>query len=407
MSIYDLNDVSRPFSFLSDKNTKGKISDRAFVAALTMSLPQESASGSLEGLRRSVMEFTQECISKQSFHERLGTQKMHRNLEKVLNELRLVGEVGEIQQIAEAIGVDKIFLQDASTIALPNDARFIFKGVNTDKNSAALKVHATFELCGSCIADHSVSAATENDTNFFVNSNNFEGNLTIADLGYYSFERFTEIANEGGFFLSRLKSNATSQVVDIQDHTEVNNLNKKLNETEWTSDVVDVVCNFGDKNDPFQFRVVGFWNQQEEKYHFYVTNLLVDCKVIWLLYRIRWQVELAFKALKQSLTPDRITTSTPMIIRNLVLIYLIRHVLTMNIGNIVVSHILPDEELSLQKAAKTMNHLVRETFNFIVNSFNKNKARLINSLKLFATEFVYSKTKSRLSSLDKLRVVFT
>ncbi len=55
-------------------------------------------------------------------------------------------------------------------------------------------------------------------------------------------------------------------------------------------------------------RVIGFWNPSEKCYHWYMTNLKVYAYVIYPLYRIRWQIELIFKACKNSLNANQITS---------------------------------------------------------------------------------------------------
>ncbi len=54
---------------------------------------------------------------------------------------------------------------------------------------------------------------------------------------------------------------------------------------------------------------VGFWNPSEKCYHWYITNLKVAAHLIYPLYRLRWQIELIFKACKQSLNVNRLTSN--------------------------------------------------------------------------------------------------
>ena len=66
------------------------------------------------------------------------------------------------------------------------------------------------------------------------------------------------------------------------------------------------------KDGLFQFRVIGFWNPIDKHYyhyHWYITNLAVPSKLIYPLYRLRWQCELIFKTAKNSLNLSDIPSS--------------------------------------------------------------------------------------------------
>lgn len=391
----------RSFSFLSDSTSKSAISDKAFVAALSVVTDGEPGTGNLEALRRSVAGLTGTNVSRQSFHERMGTQKLKKNLLHVLDHQIDISQKRESHhKIAETLGVRSILLQDASTLALPNDARFIFPGVNTDKSAAAIKVHVTLDLLKQGLYDYDVSSGTENDSNYFVSSSDLAGKLIIFDLGYYSFDRFRKIEQNGGYFLSRVKTNACAVVTGVRDNSDDHNLGKKLNETTWEGDTVDFTCTFGSGDDCFTTRVVGFWNEEEEKYHFYLTNLTVPAKAIWPLYRCRWQIELAFKSMKQSLLPERVSTSNPRIIVNLILIFLIRFTLSGDLLAVMKQFDEDKRNYSLQKAAKVINHLTNELFTFIFSATKQAARKLRKKVCLYRKDFI--RRSNKLTSLEKL-----
>ena len=58
---------------------------------------------------------------------------------------------------------------------------------------------------------------------------------------------------------------------------------------------------------------------REQKYHFYLTNLQVEVSKLRKLYQLRWQIELFFKSLKQSLGMEKYKTTKLNILVNLVL----------------------------------------------------------------------------------------
>ena len=51
-----------------------------------------------------------------------------------------------------------------------------------------------------------------------------------------------------------------------------------------------------------EFRLVAIYNEEDEKYHVYITNIsdeLLTAKDIAQLYKGRWEIELVFKELKR------------------------------------------------------------------------------------------------------------
>ena len=406
MKIKPFMTARQPFAAIPEKNPRSELGDRAFITALATSVGNDSASGGLEGLRRSVIGLTGEPIAKASFHERLSTRRLHNILLQALED-QTIGPVhsGSASTLLAKLGVTDIVLQDASTWALPKLARTLFPGVNTDKGLAALKLHFTFDLVSMKMLEHELSSGTANDSQYFPEVSGLVGKLIIADLGYYDFERFGAIDALGGFFLSRIKSNCSATVVSASSEAVAENLGLPINKTEWRKDLVDIECQFCKEPDAKTFRVVGCWNKEEQKYHWYVTNLAADARAIYPLYRARWQIELAFKALKQSLTPDRITTSVPMTIRNLILIYLIRFGLSSQISLCVELDQGDTNTQSTQMGAKVLNQIFNEFYSFIVNGTKTTLKTLREKLQLFKSSFVLPRNTKKFTTLQKLEEV--
>jgi len=79
-------------------------------------------------------------------------------------------------------------------------------------------------------------------------------------------------------------------------------------------------------------RVLGFWNKTTKSYHWYVTNLSIPADLIYKLYRIRWQVELSFKAAKSSLSLADTWSSNRQLVLNILLAAITSYCPTTRIG---------------------------------------------------------------------------
>jgi len=188
-------------------------------------------------------------------------------------------------------------------------------------NSAGLKIHAIYSVVYHSVKSAIITTERVHDSKMLKIGPEVENILLINDLGYYSLKTFSKIQEYGGFFVSRVKSNAIFKVVSINsgppeitsivDH----NCFKSINGDDFLDrmpkkGVFDLICSFhiGDEHinkvkTPIlqDFRVICAWNPLAEKWHLYITNLDKDvfsADDIHELYRFRWVIELIFKELK-------------------------------------------------------------------------------------------------------------
>ncbi len=73
--------------------------------------------------------------------------------------------------------------------------------------------------------------------------------------------------------------------------------------------------------DKHRFRLVAIYNEDDEKYHTYITNInsdILEPEDIGKLYGARWDIELMFKELKSRYALDALDTKNPLIIEALI-----------------------------------------------------------------------------------------
>ena len=137
----------------------------------------------------------------------------------------------------------------------------------------------------------------------------------LIDLGYYDFAKFSRIDNLGGYFISRVKTGANPLIVhSFKNHrgqaVDVDGLKLKDVLMRLKRKVIDleVLVRFqtrvykGKKHYKEQkLRLVGVWNEEENRHHLYFTNIAPDqleAEAVAQAYGLRWQVELLFRQLK-------------------------------------------------------------------------------------------------------------
>lgn len=154
-------------------------------------------------------------------------------------------------------------------------------------------------------------------------------------------------------------------------------------------------------------RAVGFWNPCDKCYHWYITNLTVAAQLIYPLYRLRWQIELIFKACKQSLNADCLTSNNSIIIENLLLSSLVAHLASHTILDIVIPQLTKVKQLaiSVQRTAKIAVLLGNDFFNFLANDSDKYALILIDKIMLFANDIFDPNFLHRESSFARVTLI--
>jgi hypothetical protein len=120
------------------------------------------------------------------------------------------------------------------------------------------------------------------------------GTILAIDRGYIDYEWFAKLTREGVYFVTRMKENAVYQVK--AEFQVPQNRNVLKDELLWFPSQVKA------GEEPCLFRRVEVWDEEKQESIVFLTNLLAfGTTTIAAIYKDRWQVELFFKALKQSL----------------------------------------------------------------------------------------------------------
>ena len=214
-----------------------------------------------------------------------------------------------------------ILIQDSSIIRISKKLYNLHPAARSRDDSAGLKIHAIYSTASHSLKNAIITTERVHDSKMLKIGPEIKNILLINDLGYYSLKTFLKIQEYGGFFVSRVKSNATFRVVKVNSGPSYllsivgQNCFKNISADEFfdktpKTGVFDLICSFhiGDehinkgKKPIFQeFRVICAWNPLAEKWQLYITNLAIEgfsADDIHELYRFRWVIELIFKELK-------------------------------------------------------------------------------------------------------------
>ena len=314
---------------LNSSDRRAKVQDSDFIVGLLQAVASAKRNFSLGELNRSMCLFLGIKIGRSAFNERLGTSSLVKGMRLALTVLMTVAikKNSSSSAILKKVGVAEIVGIDASLVTLWDGLAKHFKGTFMH---AAVKLHLAINLISGSVKWLEITAGATHDSRCFPEiSRHF---LYIFDLGYWSKKLLQEISDQGAFFLSRIKSNAKLTVTQVvsgmgraivgQDllSFQINRRRKTIVELMATMDICGVA---------FSFRVLGFWHKKDRVYRWYITNLACTRNLIYKLYRLRWQIELCFKAMKSTLNFDRMPTLNSNAVEALMLVALINYVLAM------------------------------------------------------------------------------
>ena len=188
----------------------------------------------------------------------------------------------------------KIF--DSITISLFKD---ILEGVGrhpkTGKKKGGIKVHTVVN------ADEVVpelvwfSEAKKHDHEFLDKLKCDENTIYIFDKGYNDYKAFEHFTEQKTGFVTRIKDNSSYiniEKLDVGEH---------IHSGVLKDEIIEIEVKKGKQTSPLKLRKVVFYDRANKREFEFLTNLFnMRADLIAALYKIRWQIELLFKQLKQN-----------------------------------------------------------------------------------------------------------
>jgi hypothetical protein len=196
---------------------------------------------------------------------------------------------------------NKLLSLDSTTVDL---CLSLFPWADFRQTKGAIKLHLLLDHEG-YLPDFAV--ITDGKTADVTAAHNFTlpaGSIVAVDRGYYDFDLFAQWNNSGVFFVTRLKSNATYEVVrdcPLPQHSNV-----------LTDQLIQFTGYQSRQKFPGLLRRVVVWDEDNQREIELLTNhLRFGATTIGRIYRDRWEIELFFKVLKQHLKIKTFVGTTP------------------------------------------------------------------------------------------------
>ncbi len=230
---------------------------------------------------------------------------------------------------------EDLLIQDSTIVRLSAALATLYPPVRRNYPTAGVKVATLVSIRANGPRRVELCAESVNDRDTLKIGPWVKGSILLTDLGFYKHQGFARIAENGGFYLSRIQSTVNPRFLrSLRTHRgaslELEGRSWKDVESRLQREVLDaeVEIDFHRRNyaghkrtDTLTARLVAVWNEEVRRYHIYLTNLppeVVSAEEVASLYRCRWEIELVFKELKGEYALDRVNTTNRYVAESLI-----------------------------------------------------------------------------------------
>lgn len=186
---------------------------------------------------------------------------------------------------------NKLFLFDSTTISL---CLSLFPWADYRQTKGGVKVHVLLDQSDYMPAFVTITEAKVHDSKISKTLNLKPGSIIAADRGYLDFEQFNKWNLSKIFFVTRMKDNIGYKTIIHGCGAHGSNVR---------SDDEIILTGINTKNKyPKKLRLVTVWNKEkQEEIKILTNNFRLAASTIGAIYKERWEIELFFKTLKQTL----------------------------------------------------------------------------------------------------------
>ena len=186
---------------------------------------------------------------------------------------------------------NKLVSLDGSIIDLSVN---MFDWAKFRRTKGAIKLHLLLDHDGYLPAFAVVTEGKKSEIQVARRLHFAPGTILAIDRGYVDYEWFRELTEQEVYFVTRMKEGT---VYEVQE---------ELQAPQNSNVVSDQIIGFRrlvrEGEEPVLFRRVEIWDNEKQESIVFLSNLLAfGATTIAAIYKDRWQVELFFKALKQTL----------------------------------------------------------------------------------------------------------
>ncbi len=246
-----------------------------------------------------------------------------------------------------------VMIQDSTIVRLHSSLSELFPAARTRKVAAGVKIGVLVSAVANGPKTVALYAEKTAEIKTLKIGPWIKDRILLVDLGFYKTQLFSRVMENGGYFVSRIRKNMNPVIVSIEEGVPKSKregfFGKTVNECieQLSGKDVDAIVKIAfkrraykgkQKDDEMKVRLVAVYNEEEEKYHIYITNIqkdVLNAEDIAKLYGARWDIELLFKELKSKYVLDVLETKNVQVIEALIWTAILTLIVSRRIYNLV------------------------------------------------------------------------
>lgn len=186
---------------------------------------------------------------------------------------------------------NKLLSLDSTTISLCLN---LFPWAEFRRTKGAVKLHLLLDHDGYLPSYAYISDGKKHESRFARKFPLAPGSIVTMDKGYTDYSLYAYWTAEKVFFVTRLKDNATYEVIEKRE--------LPVNRNILSDELIKFTGYKARKDCPIPLRRIAVWDAENQKEIILLTNHYdFGSTTISAIYKDRWQIELFFKAIKQNL----------------------------------------------------------------------------------------------------------
>ena len=190
----------------------------------------------------------------------------------------------------------KVKIVDSTSISLFKDIlKCVGRKSSNGKSKGGIKSHTVIN------ADEKVpnlvwfTSAATHDHQFLEKLKCDEHTVYIFDKGYNDYKAFEHFTNQKTGFVTRIKENAKFEL------TQTNDIPENIHSGVLSDEIIEIEVNKEGVKTTLKLRKIKYYDREHKRSFEFISNLFeFRADTIAALYKIRWQIELLFKQIKQN-----------------------------------------------------------------------------------------------------------
>jgi len=253
-------------------------------------------SGAMLGLSGKTKHFQLNHIPKRSTLADANKRRDAKVYGEIYNQLlKKYSYVFSDSRVKDAIN-KQIEIFDSTTISLFKDIlKCVGRNPKNGKKKGGIKVHTVINVDETVPKMIWFTSAAKHD-HFLLEKLKMDSNtIYVFDKGYNDYKAFEKFSNNKTGFVTRIKDNAVFEKIEAKE------IEDNIHSGVLSDEIIEFTISENNSNGKLKLRKVRFYDRVLKRKFEFLTNLFdMRADLIAAIYKLRWQIELLFKQLKQN-----------------------------------------------------------------------------------------------------------